>query len=64
MQGCCSDACMEIINLPIEKQRVIRKGRPKEDSLSVYKSRLRPNLSEQLNNGITMHMNQKNMNLK
>lgn len=46
MQGCCSQACIDIINLPIEKQREIRKGRIKEDSLSVYKSRLRPNLGD------------------
>ena len=37
---------MEITALPIEEQRKIRKGRKKEDSLSVYKSRLRPNLKE------------------
>ena len=46
MQGCCSQACIDIINLPIDKQREIRKGRIKEDSLSVYKSRLRPNLGD------------------
>ena len=46
MKGCCSEACMKIIELPIEEQRKIRKGRKKEDSLSVYKSRLRPNLKE------------------
>ena len=64
MQGCCSDACIEIINLPAEKQREIRKGRAKEDSLSVYKSRLRPNLSEQIKNGIVMTYKDKNLNLK
>lgn len=64
MQGCCSEACIEVINLPVEKQRAIRKGRPKEDALSVYKSRLRPNLGEHLKNGISMELNQKKMNLK
>jgi len=64
MQGCCSQACIDIINLPVEKQREIRKGRKKEDSLSVYKSRLRPNLSEQIRNGIVMSRDQKNMDLK
>ena len=64
MQGCCSDACIEIINLPTEKQREIRKGRVKEDSLSVYKSRLRPNLSEQIKNGIVITNKDKNLNLK
>lgn len=51
MQGCCSSACIDIINLPVEQQRKIRKGRMKEDSLSVYKSRLRPNLGEMLQTG-------------
>ena len=46
MKGCCSEECMKIISLPIEEQRKIRKGRKKEDSLAVYKSRLRPNLKE------------------
>ena len=47
-EGCCTPACQAIIHLPIEEQRKIRKGRKKEDSLSVYKSRLRPNLKEVL----------------
>lgn len=59
MQGCCSEACIEIINLPIDKQRQIRKGRAKEDSLSVYKSRLRPNLGEK--NKIQSSLNGKNL---
>jgi UPF0176 protein len=46
MQGCCTPECMHISALPIEEQKVLRKGRKKEDSLSVYKSRLRPNLKE------------------
>jgi UPF0176 protein len=41
-KGCCSEKCVEIASLPIEEQRKIRKGRLKMDSLSVYKSRLRP----------------------
>jgi UPF0176 protein len=44
MKGCCSEKCMEIIALPAEEQRKLRKGKKKEDSLSVYKSRLRPKL--------------------
>ena len=43
---CCSPACMEIYHLPVESQRKLRKGKHKEDSLSVYKSRLRPNLKD------------------
>jgi UPF0176 protein len=64
MQGCCSQACIDIINLPVEVQREIRKGRKKEDSLSVYKSRLRPNLSEQIRNGIVMSRDKKSKDLK
>jgi UPF0176 protein len=52
MKGCCTPACMEIIALPIEEQRKIRRGRKKEDSLSVYKSRLRPNLKDIIKKGL------------
>lgn len=48
MQGCCSEACKEIINLPIEAQRKLRKGKTKEHAHAVYKSRLRPDLSTAL----------------
>lgn len=48
MKGCCSPQCISIIELPIEEQRKLRKGRKKEDCLSVYKSRLRPNLKEMI----------------
>ena len=51
MKGCCSPECMEIISLSEEEQRKIRKGRKKDDSLSVYKSRLRPNLKEMNESG-------------
>jgi UPF0176 protein len=46
MRGCCTPECMHIASLPVEEQRTLRKGRKKEDCLSVYKSRLRPNLKE------------------
>ena len=44
MSGCCTPECVHIASLPVEEQRILRKGRKKEDCLSVYKSRLRPNL--------------------
>jgi UPF0176 protein len=50
MQNCCTPECMHIASLPIEEQRALRKGRKKEDCLSVYKSRLRPNLKVILEN--------------
>ncbi len=46
MNGCCTPQCKHIASLPIEEQRILRKGKKKEEAHSVYKSRLRPNLSE------------------
>lgn len=47
-EGCCSPKCQEIAALPVEEQRKMRKGKLKQDCLSVYKSRLRPNLRDVL----------------
>ena len=51
MNGCCTPECEKIASLPIEEQRKLRKGRIKNgpECLSVYKSRLRPNLKEIIN---------------
>jgi UPF0176 protein len=46
MKGCCTPRCMHIASLPLDEQKKIRRGKEKTDSLSVYKSRLRPNLKE------------------
>lgn len=56
MQGCCTPECMHIAALPIEEQRALRKGRVKNgpECLSVYKSRLRPNLAEILKNNLSL----------
>lgn len=43
-QGCCSSACQSIIQLPLEQQIALRKGKTKENAHAVYKSRLRPKL--------------------
>jgi UPF0176 protein len=48
MQGCCTENCKKIVNLPIEEQRKMRKGKIKEHAHAVYKSRLRPNLMKVL----------------
>jgi len=48
MNGCCTPTCKDISLMPVEKQRELRKGRIKENAHSVYKSRLRPNLREYL----------------
>lgn len=47
-KGCCTPQCMNIIELPIEEQIKLRKGKTKENAHSVYKSRLRPNLKKLL----------------
>jgi UPF0176 protein len=56
MNGCCTPECVKIAALPIEEQRELRKGRVKNgpECLSVYKSRLRPNLKEILKNNLSL----------
>ena len=56
MNGCCTPECVRIAALPIEEQRELRKGRVKNgpECLSVYKSRLRPNLKEVLKNNLSL----------
>ena len=46
-QGCCTPKCVDIINLPIEEQLKLRKGKRKEHAHAVYKSRLRPDLKKE-----------------
>jgi UPF0176 protein len=56
MKGCCTPECVRISELPVEEQRKLRKGRVKNgpECLSVYKSRLRPNLREILKNNLSL----------
>lgn len=56
MNGCCTPDCKAIAALPIEEQRKLRKGRVKNgpECLSVYKSRLRPNLADILKNNLSL----------
>lgn len=56
MNGCCTPECVKISELPIEEQRELRKGRIKNgpECLSVYKSRLRPDLKEILKNNLSL----------
>lgn len=42
MLGCCSENCREIILLPEEVQRSMRKGKEKQDAQAVNRNRLRP----------------------
>jgi UPF0176 protein len=44
--GCCTMECRDVSLLPVEEQRELRKGKGSDDSLKVYKSRLRPNLKK------------------
>ena len=47
MNGCCTNDCKEIYELPIEEQRKMRKGHAKLKAHAVYKKgRVRPKLSE------------------
>lgn len=57
MEGCCTQKCKEIAAMPIEMQRELRKGKMKNgpECLSVYKSRLRPNLAEILKNDLSLN---------
>lgn len=57
MQGCCTPRCKDIAALPIDEQRKLRKGRIKNgpECLSVYKSRLRPNLADILKNDLSLY---------
>ena len=43
--GCCTPECKEIASMPLEEQKKLRKGK-KRDKDSVFKSRLRPDLSK------------------
>lgn len=56
MNGCCTPKCKVIAALPIDEQRKLRKGRMKNgpECLSVYKSRLRPNLSELIKKDLSL----------
>ncbi|MEW6468453.1 MAG: rhodanese-related sulfurtransferase [Bacteroidota bacterium] len=42
MMGCCCEKCREIVSLPPEEQKKLRKGKKKENAHAVHKSRLRP----------------------
>jgi len=46
MKGCCTPHCMEVIALPADEQKKLRKGKRKLHAHAVHKSRLRPNLKE------------------
>jgi UPF0176 protein len=56
MNGCCTPECKTIAAMPLEEQKQLRKGRVKNgpECLSVYKSRLRPNLGEIIKNNISL----------
>jgi hypothetical protein len=57
MHGCCTAECVSVIALPLDEQIKRRKGRVKNgpECLSVYKSRLRPNLAEVLKNKVSLN---------
>ncbi|HMT29413.1 MAG TPA: rhodanese-related sulfurtransferase [Bacteroidia bacterium] len=46
-KGCCSQACIDFIALPVDEQKRLRRGLPKHNAHSVYrKSRVRPRLDQ------------------
>ena len=46
-KGCCCEACINFIALPLDEQKLLRRGLPKHDAHSVYrKSRILPRLNE------------------
>ena len=54
MQGCCSKECVDVINLPEEEQKILRKGIDK-GSMIFNKSkqgRIRPRLDEIIKNSL------------
>ncbi len=55
--GCCTPECMEISHLPLDEQKARRKGRKKADTLSVYRSRLRPDLRQIIRNSGDLRLN-------
>ena len=46
MNACCTPACMEILSLPVEEQRQVRRSQPAKATPAGHKSRLRPRLSD------------------
>lgn len=47
-QGCCSTQCQEVVNLPLEQQKELRKGIDKGRNIfNKSRKRLRPRLNEQ-----------------
>lgn len=55
-EGCCSEACKEVITLPEEKQQLLRKGKTSTGNVKRYqKGRLRPNLSALRIQSTTQH---------
>ena len=58
-ENCCTPKCQEIIHLPEEEQKKIRRGSRKLHSHAVYKSRLRPDLKEILRTQGTIKLSEK-----
>ena len=44
LKGCCTMPCVHVVELPVNEQRKLRKGKLKTNAHAVYKSRLRPHL--------------------
>jgi UPF0176 protein len=45
MEGCCSKDCRDFIHLPIEEQKLLRKGRDKGANIFNKSKKIRPRLA-------------------
>jgi UPF0176 protein len=45
MEGCCSKDCLNIINLPLEEQKLRRKGKDKGANIFNKSKKIRPRLA-------------------
>lgn len=45
-EGCCSQVCQDFIHLPIEEQRLLRKGKDKDANIFNKSKKIRPRLGE------------------
>jgi len=51
MEGCCSTACQDFIHLPVEEQKLLRKGRDKGANIFNKSKKIRPRLAPVVANG-------------
>jgi UPF0176 protein len=45
MEGCCSKDCKDFINLPVDQQKELRKGKDKGSNIFNKSKKIRPRLA-------------------